>query len=146
MADVPSRSDALRLLKQKSQSKRAPAQAEDWPVRGSSAVAPPPPPPLDEPMIATRGLVLPPKGGDVEGAKRYRNVLRWGCEEGGRECVPVRDESRCLCGHRLREHVKPEDAEKGSAAGPTLSCKNRNCKCKKFFYIVAEGAWILRCR
>lgn len=25
-------------------------------------------------------------------------------------------------------------------------CKKNNCECKSFFYIVAEGSWILRCR
>mmetsp|Transcript_8078 Transcript_8078/g.12071 ORF Transcript_8078/g.12071 Transcript_8078/m.12071 type:complete len:138 (-) Transcript_8078:71-484(-) len=27
-----------------------------------------------------------------------------------------------------------------------LPCDVKNCKCKCFFYVVAEGAWILRCR
>lgn len=25
-------------------------------------------------------------------------------------------------------------------------CRNKSCNCESFFYIVAEGAWILRCR
>lgn len=27
-----------------------------------------------------------------------------------------------------------------------FACTSAKCTCKKFFYIVAEGAWILRCR
>ena len=40
-----------------------------------------------------------------------------------------------MCGHRFKEHTK--GAHK---------CGNGNCKCAGFFYIIAEGAWILRCR
>jgi hypothetical protein len=40
-----------------------------------------------------------------------------------------------MCGHRFKEHSK---------AGH--KCSNGNCKCAGFFYIIAEGAWILRCR
>mmetsp|Transcript_11708 Transcript_11708/g.19878 ORF Transcript_11708/g.19878 Transcript_11708/m.19878 type:complete len:221 (+) Transcript_11708:201-863(+) len=139
MSGAASCSDALRLLKKKS----IPARA----INSSPTVAPPPPPPLpmDENSRAEIGVFLPPT--ISEERTRVRSVLRWGCDECGRECVPIRDESRCMCGHRLREHVKPEEGKnKTSAVGPTLSCKNRNCKCKSFFYIVAEGAWILRCR
>ncbi|KAK9811886.1 hypothetical protein WJX72_011835 [[Myrmecia] bisecta] len=56
-----------------------------------------------------------------------------------RECIPIRSESRCLCGHRLKEH----------GSGNKLSnfrCHHAKCACKAFFYIVAEGSWILRCR
>mmetsp|Transcript_35983 Transcript_35983/g.49960 ORF Transcript_35983/g.49960 Transcript_35983/m.49960 type:complete len:226 (+) Transcript_35983:59-736(+) len=90
--------------------------------------APPPPPPdsSDAPRILTKSV----------------SMLRWGCDTCGKECVPVRDESRCMCGHRLKEHVKPGSEE----SGPKLSCKNRGCRCKKFFYIIAEGSWILRCQ
>uniref|UniRef100_A0A7S3DM51 Protein FAM221A n=2 Tax=Palpitomonas bilix TaxID=652834 RepID=A0A7S3DM51_9EUKA len=44
-----------------------------------------------------------------------------------------------MCGHRLKEHN-----------GKTLKCAAKKagkpCECKKFFYILAQGAWILRCR
>ena len=44
-------------------------------------------------------------------------------------------ESRCLCGHRLKEHSSLD-----------FTCKHTKCKCSHFFFVVAEGAWILRCR
>ncbi len=40
-----------------------------------------------------------------------------------------------MCGHRFKEHTKASH-----------KCSNGNCKCAGFFYIIAEGAWILRCR
>lgn len=40
-----------------------------------------------------------------------------------------------MCGHRFKEHTKANH-----------KCSNGNCKCAGFFYIIAEGAWILRCR
>ncbi|PRW33049.1 hypothetical protein C2E21_8156 [Chlorella sorokiniana] len=62
--------------------------------------------------------------------------LAWVCGACQRECIPIRAESRCLCGHRQREH----DPEHG------WRCKCGGCTCRAFFYIVAQGAWILRCR
>ena len=59
----------------------------------------------------------------------------WTCNHCKRECIPVRGESRCLCGHRYKEHK-----------GKNFSCTHRGCKCNKFFFVVAEGAWVLRCR
>ena len=59
----------------------------------------------------------------------------WTCNHCKRECIPVRGESRCLCGHRYKEHK-----------GKNFSCSHHGCKCRKFFFVVAEGAWILRCR
>ena len=40
-----------------------------------------------------------------------------------------------MCGHRFKEHTKAAH-----------KCSSGNCKCAGFFYIIAEGAWILRCR
>ena len=77
-------------------------------------------------------------------------VIKWACTACNNECVPIVRESRCLCGHRMKEHKAPP------AAGATndrhedddikLSCTARNCRCKHFFFLVAEGSWILRCR
>eukprot|EP00873_Tetraselmis_striata_P009328 jgi/Tetstr1/429592/TSEL_019491.t2 len=64
--------------------------------------------------------------------------LVWLCEECGNECVPIREESRCLCGHRMKEH------EKADHSNP-YQCKNTRCSCRGFFLIVAEGSWVLRC-
>ena len=67
----------------------------------------------------------------------FKNKLDvvWTCNHCKRECIPVRGESRCLCGHRYKEHK-----------GKNFSCSHPGCKCRKFFFVVAEGAWILRCR
>jgi len=69
-------------------------------------------------------------------SSQSRQCISWSCLECKTECIPVRMESRCLCGHRLKEHNNCSD----------FSCKNSKCKCSHFFFIVAEGAWILRCR
>ncbi|OQR97995.1 hypothetical protein THRCLA_06799 [Thraustotheca clavata] len=75
-------------------------------------------------------------------------VVKWSCITCKRECIPVREESRCLCGHRLKEH--PSNAEdprvKDTSKFKAFACTSARCACKSFFYIVAEGAWILRCR
>ncbi|DBA81374.1 TPA: hypothetical protein ACH3X2_006973 [Trebouxia sp. C0005] len=66
-------------------------------------------------------------------------LLSWVCSSCQKECIPVRSESRCLCGHRLKAHDKPEPT--GSSR-----CNFAKCQCKTFFFIPAEGSWILRCR
>jgi len=72
---------------------------------------------------------------------KEKQVVAWICRECDRECIPVRSESRCLCGHRLKEHHGPGEGKHGG-----LGCKNAKCKCSRFFYVVAEGSWVLRCR
>lgn len=80
-------------------------------------------------------LVDPPASTSSGGA-----IIKWSCQECSNECIPVMRESRCLCGHRLKEH-------KASTTGkPSFPCSSRGCRCKHFFFLVAEGAWILRCR
>ena len=72
-----------------------------------------------------------------------RWVVKWTCGECQNSCIPVRSESRCLCGHRYKEHK----ASTGTSADKIrFGCSSRNCPCKHFFFVVAEGAWILRCR
>lgn len=65
--------------------------------------------------------------------------LSWMCTSCSHECVPIGAESRCLCGHRFKEH-------KVNADGETFGCCSSRCACKAFFFIVAEGSWTLRCR
>lgn len=72
-------------------------------------------------------------------ATKAITALAWLCDDCGRECAPIRTESRCMCGHRLREHDKP------TAHGGGKCCVGK-CGCRGFFYIVAEGSWILKCR
>lgn len=66
----------------------------------------------------------------------------WECEECKRRCFPIREESRCLCGHRLKAHV--EARREGLAKEGSFRCTSPQCRCQSFLYIVAEGAWILR--
>jgi hypothetical protein len=62
--------------------------------------------------------------------------LAWICSNCEQECIPIRSESRCLCGHRHHAHRQ----------GPgDFRCATRGCTCRAFFYIVAEGSWVLRC-
>jgi hypothetical protein len=82
-----------------------------------------------------------PRPGDSSAAPRW--TVKWTCGDCGNTCIPVRSESRCLCGHRYKEHK----ASVGDSADRIrFSCASKNCACKHFFFVVAEGAWILRCR
>mmetsp|Transcript_22325 Transcript_22325/g.37348 ORF Transcript_22325/g.37348 Transcript_22325/m.37348 type:complete len:286 (-) Transcript_22325:1447-2304(-) len=69
-------------------------------------------------------------------------VIRWTCNECSNECIPIMRESRCLCGHRMKEHKFATNKRNE----PVFPCASRNCKCAHFFFLVAEGSWILRCR
>jgi hypothetical protein len=79
--------------------------------------------------------------------REFEPVIKWVCNDCRNECIPVIRESRCLCGHRLKDH--PARMKQSSASKDTdtcFPCSNKSCKCTNFFYIVAEGAWILRCK
>ncbi|CAI6001583.1 unnamed protein product [Closterium sp. NIES-64] len=138
---------------------------------------------------------------DVESFSKYgkdssadlKAKVTWTCRDCDRSCLPVRDESQCICGHRLREHrleppttqqsssetiaaenltdsrlsENPELQDSDSLAGPPsdshsgsssssspsshcgefqLVCGRAKCACESFFFIPAQGVWILRCR
>lgn len=70
-------------------------------------------------------------------SRKNKYMVQWACGECNNECLPVTLESRCLCGHRCKQH---------DLGNPKASCTSPRCPCKGFFYIVAEGAWVLRCR
>ncbi|WZN59783.1 hypothetical protein HKI87_02g13090 [Chloropicon roscoffensis] len=67
---------------------------------------------------------------------KEKKVLQWYCNGCKKPCLQIREESRCICGHRLKYH---------DTKGKRKCCENR-CPCKGFFYIVAEGSWTLRCQ
>ena len=67
-----------------------------------------------------------------------KDMLIWKCNDCNHECIPIRRESRCLCGHRMKEH-------KAIGDNP-YKCSARGCACSQFFFVVAEGAWVLKCR
>jgi len=69
-----------------------------------------------------------------------RPRILWRCTCCKQHCIPVRRESRCLCGHRLKEHSSP------SSVDSPFRCEAKSCVCQHFKFIVAEGAWILKCR
>ncbi|KDO33831.1 hypothetical protein SPRG_01710 [Saprolegnia parasitica CBS 223.65] len=97
--------------------------------------------PLDDVPISTAS--------DPFARKSFQKlVVKWSCTTCNRECIPVREESRCLCDHRLKEHPSSVDDPrvKDPAKFKAFACTTSRCVCKAFFYIVAEGAWILRCR
>ena len=78
--------------------------------------------------------------------------VKWICNSCSNQCLPVIRESRCLCGHRMKEHppnyyFSSEGATKSDTNRPPfMPCVAKNCKCKSFLYVVAEGSWVLRCR
>ena len=62
-------------------------------------------------------------------------AVKW-TNPNGQKCIPVRGESRCLCGCRKKVHKWD---------GKRFRCTKPGCKCRSFYFIVAEGAWKLRC-
>lgn len=101
----------------------------------------------------------------------------WSCTICQKECVIIRNESFCLCNHRLHEHKpRPKDVLKwrqewcGNLSHISLfsisiplnrhlrqtqpslplhlifSCSLHACQCEHFFYIFAQGSFILKCR
>ena len=95
-----------------------------------------------EPAIDAVGKTLDPAArSEGTGTKRVIPIIKWACSECSNECIPIMRESRCLCGHRMKEH-KPS----GSTTTSKFPCSSKGCRCAHFFYLVAEGSWILRCR
>ena len=112
----------------------------------------------------------------------YRTIehFSWRCSSCSRDCIPIRSESRCLCGHRLKEHSRQASGNhryalytsnqamyniKDSSCSRWFlwittalestrthirtmqrRCTHAKCCCKAFFFIPAEGSWILKCR
>jgi hypothetical protein len=79
-------------------------------------------------------------------SQKQHTTIIWQCNECLNECIPVRRESRCLCGHRLKEHSMPSSSSSSTAKKLQIPCQVARCPCKHFFFVVAEGAWVLRCR
>jgi len=95
---------------------------------------------------AAKASPLPP-GVDVNDVLAETTVftaprprILWRCTSCSQQCIPVRRESRCLCGHRLKEHASPATIDS------PFSCSAKGCVCKHFKFVVAEGAWVLKCR
>ena len=73
--------------------------------------------------------------------------VKWICNSCSNQCLPVIRESRCLCGHRMKEHSPSHTIVKSDSKGPpNMPCAAKKCKCQNFLYVVAEGSWVLRCR
>ena len=53
----------------------------------------------------TRSRAASVRDGDKrEAAHQIVELLSWVCTACDKACIPIRSESRCLCGHRLKEH------------------------------------------
>ncbi|GBG70048.1 hypothetical protein CBR_g4876 [Chara braunii] len=137
--------------------------------------------------------------------RKFCTSVTWTCRQCQKQCVSVLAESRCMCGHRFKDHgknnvlpVAPRKSSapqhtisgKGNIVGggggggggsqsspapsmpplpgasasiasssaasastgsepsppPVLKCSVAKCQCPSFFFIVGQGAWILRCR
>ncbi|ETW05446.1 hypothetical protein H310_03211 [Aphanomyces invadans] len=52
------------------------------------------------------------------------------------------------CGNRLKDHpsLSTDTRVKDKATFNAFACTSAKCPCRSLFYIVAEGAWVLRCR
>eukprot|EP00759_Apiculatamorpha_spiralis_P026996 PhF_6_TR29923/c0_g1_i1/m.43864 len=74
---------------------------------------------------------------DAQAPPRTVQVNIWKCQTCSTDCNIIRSENRCLCGHRYKEHNNtPTDSK----------CKTAKCACRRFYYMCAEGSWIIRCR
>ncbi len=82
-------------------------------------------------------VIEPAKEPKLVEVYKQKNVMQWWCKDCNKPCMQIREESRCICGHRLKYH---------DMKGKKKCCKERGCACKGFFYIVAEGSWMLRCQ
>ncbi len=73
---------------------------------------------------------------------KMRMDVEWRCKNCNKECLPIREESWCLCGHRRKDHKMVKRNGK-----VYFVCNSRQkCPCKNFYYIPAQGMWILRCK
>ena len=81
-------------------------------------------------------------GSDAVPKTRQHLVCVWRCSSCSNDCNVMRSENRCICGHRLREHKPPSQ----TSSAPSMPCQAPRCACHNFFYMIAEGAWIIRCR
>ena len=60
------------------------------------------------------------------------------CNEDSSVCARVALKSRCICGHKLKEHHAID--------GFSCSGNRGHCKCKRFKYHVSMNGWSCRCR
>ena len=90
--------------------------------------------------IAAAPTLLPCPDSLKTSSSKLPSII-WKCQACNLECIPVRRESRCLCGHRLKEHEY-----KNSKSKEVFKCSTNKCTCSNFFFVVAEGSWILKCR
>eukprot|EP00270_Netrium_digitus_P021966 TRINITY_DN9662_c0_g1_i2.p1 TRINITY_DN9662_c0_g1~~TRINITY_DN9662_c0_g1_i2.p1 ORF type:complete len:169 (+),score=14.15 TRINITY_DN9662_c0_g1_i2:53-508(+) len=120
-------------------------------------------------MLDNGGLRAVGEGVDLHcehgGPYNARIPVRWRCRECEKECSGVTESSLCICGHRFRDHhhrttmtrapvMKNEFQEQRNSSAleseeisrDILTCSKPLCSCSGFFFIVAQGSWVLRCR
>ncbi|KAF0723524.1 hypothetical protein Ae201684P_012367 [Aphanomyces euteiches] len=72
-------------------------------------------------------------------------VVKWSCTTCNRESHEGLNVAGGSSGHRLKQHpATPSEGDKNRSK--PFACTALKCPCRSFYYIVAEGAWILRCR
>eukprot|EP00762_Andalucia_godoyi_P007913 ANDGO_01266.mRNA.1 loc549482 protein len=85
------------------------------------------------PVADHHGLMM----SDGNGPNENGQLLIWFCKGCDKPCLPIKEEARCMCGHRRKVH---------GPNGGVMKCQDAKCKCRSFFYIFGQGAFILRCR
>ena len=48
----------------------------------------------------------------TEFVERTKMFMNWECKNCKKTCIPIREESRCLCGHRLKAHASFDSLSK----------------------------------
>lgn len=70
-------------------------------------------PPQQQQLEAAVGQQDPVQARPKTKGSKTVQAHSWVCTMCQQECIPIRTESRCLCGHRMKEHDKPGESAGG---------------------------------
>ncbi|KAG9392113.1 hypothetical protein J8273_5092 [Carpediemonas membranifera] len=74
-----------------------------------------------------------------EEAKKHRAYVSWRNMNTGIDCKLIGSESKCMCGHKWKEHLAPYKP------GAKFKCRVPGCKCCNYDYLPSTGTWVVRC-
>ncbi len=72
-------------------------------------------------------------------ARKHRAYVSWRNNHTGMDCKLIGPQSRCMCGHKWKEHVAPYKK------GARMKCRVPGCRCKHYDYLPSSGSWQVRC-
>ena len=71
---------------------------------------------------------------DTHAFEHQTKDMVWSRPGADKPCLSIAATSRCLCGHAYDAHPEP------------FQCVVDGCKCDRFFFIITDGPWELKCR